>query len=265
MTKSLTEPPAPPPGAHHPETRRRFALLRALIYDRRRRHRLLLIGALLAMLSVAGLTLLARLYEVLSFDVWFTRGVQGFEWPLVSQLMYAVSWVGYAPWSGVVVVVATLLVGLLLGWRDGLFLLLITVAQGLLNALIKTLIGRPRPLDSAVEVFVPEQGFSFPSGHVMFYSVFFGFLLFLTLTRLPQGWPHRLLALPLALLVLLVGPSRIILGSHWLSDVIAAYLIGLLILGLAIEGYLHFLAPPAPADQAGVVGALDAQREGEAG
>jgi membrane-associated phospholipid phosphatase len=258
---TLSPDPREAATARNPETRRRFARLRTLIADERRRRRLLLAGALIALLCVAGLTLLARAYEVLPFDVWFTQGAQSLQWSLVSQLMYAVSWVGYAPWSGVAVGVATLLVGLLLGWRDGLYLLAITAAQGLLNALIKRTIGRPRPLDSVVEVFVPEHGFSFPSGHVMFYSVFFGFLLFLALTRLPGGWLRWLIAVPLALLVLLVGPSRIILGSHWLSDVLAAYLLGFAILALAIEGYLRVLAPATPSLQRGAIAAVDEQRE----
>jgi membrane-associated phospholipid phosphatase len=97
---------------------------------------------------------------------------------------------------------------------------------------------------------------------VMFYTVFFGFLLFLVLTRLPStGWRWAA-GLPLAALVLLVGPSRIILGAHWLSDVLAAYLLSLVILVLGIEGYIHFLVPLSPQAEQGLVGRLDEQREG---
>lgn len=241
----------------HLETQQRLALLRSLVYDEPRRHRLILTGALLALLLVAGLTVLARLYTVLPLDVWFTQELQEHPSKLVTGVMYGVSTLGYTPWSALTVAIGCLVVGVLLGWRDGLYLLVITVAQGLVNALIKRAIGRPRPLDSLVEVFVPVEGFSFPSGHVMFYTVFFGFLLFLTLTRLPRGRPRWLLAAPLAALVLLVGPSRIILGAHWLSDVLAAYLLGLVLLVLAIEAYIHFLAPMSPADEGGLVRQFD--------
>jgi membrane-associated phospholipid phosphatase len=47
------------------------------------------------------------------------------------------------------------------------------------------------------------------------------------------------------------------LGAHWLSDVIAAYLFGIIILAFGIEFYLRDLAPRAPAQQDGLVGAHD--------
>jgi undecaprenyl-diphosphatase len=234
-----TRPRAASSEPQDPAARSRFAPLRSLIFDERRRHRVLLACSLFALVVVACLTVLARLYTVLPVDVWFTTELQENEWELVSQIMYAVSIVGYAPWSAIMVGVASTLVALILGWRDGLYLMLVTVAQGLVNIAIKAAIGRPRPLDTAVEVFVPEHGFSFPSGHVMFYTVFFGFLLFLVLTRPMRVALRWLLGAPLAALILLVGPSRIILGSHWLSDVLAAYLLGLVLLVLAIEGRLH--------------------------
>lgn len=249
-----------PPLSQHREVRQRFAVLRTLVYDKRRRHRVVLVGAVLTLLAVAGITLLARLYTVLPFDVWFTLELQSFQSTVVTQVMYAVSVVGYLPWSAVAVAVGALMVGLLLGWREGLYLLAITLAQGLVNALIKRAIGRPRPIDTLVDVFVPSPGFSFPSGHVMFYTVFFGFLLFLVLTRIPAAPLRRLLAVPLAGIVLLVGPSRIILGAHWLSDVIAAYLLGLVILVVAIEGYLHVLAPSAPSEERGLMRRYDETR-----
>jgi membrane-associated phospholipid phosphatase len=257
-----SQPPAAgPTQPRNPETRRRFALLRSLIYDERRRRRLLLVGALIALVLVGCLTVLASLYTVLPVDVWFTQELQGYQWSFVARVMYVVSIFGYAPWSTLIVAVFTGLVGLLLGWRDGLYLLLIAVLQGLVNAAIKRTIGRPRPVAELVEVFVPEHGYSFPSGHVMFYTVFFGFILFLILVRGPRTRARWLLAAPFAALTLLVGPSRIILGAHWLSDVVAAYLVSLALLALAIEGYLRALAPPSIAAQEGLVRSFDEERE----
>ncbi|HMQ32931.1 MAG TPA: phosphatase PAP2 family protein [Chloroflexaceae bacterium] len=234
-------------GAERPEVRRRFALLRLLGRSPRLRHRLLLVAGLLSLAVVVALAAFVRALAVLPFDLWATQGLQAYEWAWLTRLMVWVSLPGYAPWSFLAVGVGTGLVALLLSWREGLYLVAVTAAQGLLNGAIKLAIGRPRPVEDLVEVFAPVHGFSFPSGHVMFYTVFFGFLAFLAWARLrPSALRLLLIALLLAL-VALVGPSRIVLGAHWLSDVIAAYLLGGLVLVLAVEGYLHYLTPRAPA------------------
>lgn len=256
--------PSPPPAtgrqAGSGEVRRRFARLRLLRANPRLRRRLLL-GALgLILVIVAALAALARALTVLPIDLWFTQELQGYRLSPLTRVMYAVSFIGYQPWSTATVALGCALSALAFGWRDGAYLLAITVVQGLVNAAIKLGIGRPRPIDGVVEVFVPEHGYSFPSGHVMFYTVFFGFIAFLLLARLPDNRLRWLLSAPALALVALVGPSRIILGSHWLSDVVAAYLLGLGLLALAIELYLPRLAPPSPAAEGGLVGQYDEQQ-----
>jgi membrane-associated phospholipid phosphatase len=58
-------------------------------------------------------------------------------------------------------------------------------------------------------------------------------------------------------LIVLIGPSRMYLGAHWLSDVIAAHLLGFIILAFGIEFYLRYLAPREPTQQGGLVGVHD--------
>jgi undecaprenyl-diphosphatase len=244
-------PPAPEPSA---ERRQRFKRLRLLIHDPPRRQRAIFLFSLLALAAVSLLASMAEFFPVLPFDLAPTRELQEISSGIFLRLMVFTSLFGYLPWSTVVIAVATVGVGALLGWRDGAYLLLLTAAQGLANQLIKRAVGRPRPLDSLVDVFTPVQGNSFPSGHVMFYTVFFGFLFFLALTRLPRSiWRAALLAIA-GLLIAAIGPSRMYLGAHWLSDVLAAYLFGLIILAFGIEFYLASLAPRAPEEQQGALG-----------
>jgi membrane-associated phospholipid phosphatase len=239
------------------ETRQRFQRLRALITDERRRQRLLFVFSLMSLALVSLLAFLAYELPTLPFDLATTRELQEISNTPFLRLMVFVSAFGYMPWAAITIVVGVLVVGALLGWKDGAYLLLLTVLQGVANQLIKTAVGRPRPLDTLVDVFVPVAGNSFPSGHVMFYTVLFGFLFFLAWTRLPHSfWRVLLLALTGGLVVL-IGPSRMYLGAHWLSDVIAAHLLGLIILAFGIEFYLRYLAPRTPAQQAGLVGAHD--------
>ncbi len=88
-----------------------------------------------------------------------------------------------------------------------------------------------------MDVLQELASYSFPSGHVMLYTAFFGFLTFLSFSLLKPSWKRRLLTLFFLSLVFLVGPSRIYLGQHWASDVFAGYLLGSLWLLLAIQLY----------------------------
>jgi membrane-associated phospholipid phosphatase len=200
---------------------------------------------------------LAYQFPTLPFDLATTRELQEITSLPFLRLMVFVSVFGYMPWSAITVGAGVILVGLLLGWKDGAYLLLLTVLQAVANQLIKAAVGRPRPLDTLVDVFAPVAGNSFPSGHVMFYTVFFGFLFFLAWTRVPHSFWRVLLLVLTASLVVLIGPSRMYLGAHWLSDVIAAHLLGLIILAFGMEFYLRYLAPHTPTQQAGLVGARD--------
>ncbi|GAB4208144.1 MAG: hypothetical protein OHK0022_37300 [Roseiflexaceae bacterium] len=246
MIEQLTDLP---PGDTPRQRRSRRARLRAFLADPSRRRRALLLLAGLTLLVVGGLAVLVRLFSVLSIDLWATRELQEYQRTLLLQTMYGVSLFGYQPWSVVTVAVGTLSIGLWLGWRVGGYLLALTVAQGLANVAIKLAVGRPRPVSSLVEVLVPERGNSFPSGHVMFYTVFFGMLAFLIWTHMHRPRLRWSAVIPCLCLVLLVGPSRMLLGSHWLSDVLAAYLLGVVILALGIEGYVSWLVPQTFAEQ----------------
>jgi undecaprenyl-diphosphatase len=114
--------------------------------------------------------------------------------------------------------------------KEALFCALDGLASLLINNILKLIIARPRPSADLVDVITQVTGYSFPSGHVMFYVSFFGFLFYLSYTLLKPSWKRSLLLLLFGGLIVLVGPSRIYLGNHWASDVFAAYLVGSLIL-----------------------------------
>ena len=104
---------------------------------------------------------------------------------------------------------------------------------------------------------------SFPSGHVLMYTAFFGFLMFLGYTLLKPSIARAVMLVILGSLVALVGLSRIYLGDHWASDVTGAYLLGSLWLAMSIAlyrwGKTRFfvrqpLAPEKPGPTAAVPG-----------
>ena len=104
--------------------------------------------------------------------------------------------------------------------------LMLAVFGGMaLNFLLKNLFLRPRPHFN--DRLLTLTSYSFPSGHTMMATVFYGTLCALVLSQV-RRWQWRVIAiLGAALLVLLVGFSRIYLGAHFLSDVLAAIAEGL--------------------------------------
>lgn len=186
--------------------------------------------AALSLLAFLLLTLLVVDSPVLRIDVGATSALQRVRVPGYVGLMVAVSVVGYPPTVFAVIPTIAIAVARWLGRASGLFLVAVAAVQYGINQVIKTLIARPRPTSELVEILQDAPGYSFPSGHVMFFTTFFGAVGYLIYTRAPASPLRRLSLAILALLVILVGPSRIVLGAHWLSDVVAAYAVSLLLL-----------------------------------
>lgn len=90
----------------------------------------------------------------------------------------------------------------------------------LLNQFLKLLFVRPRPLHLAI---IKETGYSFPSGHAMASVAFYGFLIYILWETKQERSVKIILTIILALLVLLIGISRIYLGVHYASDIVAGF------------------------------------------
>lgn len=196
-------------------------------------------GALLFVVGAfAGLTLLVVTTSSLEIDLQITKVIQWIALPPFALLMRMVSWPGFNPQ---VVIIAGLIIMVLyaLGLRwEAVMALTAAVSSTAINLLLKDLIQRPRPLPDQVTVFASLTSFSFPSGHVMFYVGFFGFLGFLAYHLLKPSLGRSLLLAFFSGLVFLIGLSRIYLGQHWASDVVGAYLLGGLTLIAIIQVYL---------------------------
>ena len=151
--------------------------------------------------------------------------------------MIAVSWPGFWPQSAIItgsIILLILCFGL--QWEALVALMAALFSTGL-NLLVKDLIQRPRPAATLVHVLATLTDTSFPSGHVMYYTGFFGFIVFLAFSLLKPSLKRSLLLAFFGLLVLLVGFSRIYTGEHWASDVLGAYLLGSLTLVGIIQLY----------------------------
>ncbi|MGZ3663717.1 MAG: phosphatase PAP2 family protein [Ktedonobacterales bacterium] len=192
-----------------------------------------------ALIAVTALALAAHAMSVLPGDLPLTRELQEHRNPLIFWLLYSASWIGFSVQSVVIPVIA---VSLLLLFRlrlEALFTAIAVVGASLLNTLLKAIVGRQRPASDLVHVVQQLNSPSFPSGHVMHYTVFYGFLIFIIATNFRSSWGRNLLLGILIALIVLVGPSRVYLGEHWPTDVLGAYIIGGLCLVPLIWGYLR--------------------------
>lgn len=191
-----------------------------------------------ASVSFLVLVVLASMFNYFPVDLKVTHAIQLIS---SSQSMFAIMWavsvVGFAPQTFVITGVIIVLLYLYgLRW-EAIVAFIASVGSTSVGTLVKFIVHRPRPAADLVLVFRELGSYSFPSGHVLYYTAFFGFLLFLCYTLLKSSFIRGLMIVILALLIILVGPSRIYLGGHWASDVAGGYLFGSLWLTLSIYIY----------------------------
>ena len=222
------------------EARQEVAAARRPWYQTVRWGRILLAAYAIQLSLFALLAFWVSTHPVLGIDVTITREFQENNSPWLEFLMVAVSYIGNVFALSLGLIVLAFVVFWALDLRlEAITIVVLSVVSSLLNGLIKTIVGRPRPNASLVEILQVAGGKSFPSGHVMSYVAFWG-LLFSFSVILFQGrsWWRIALMIISALFVVLVGPSRIYLGDHWASDVLGAYLIGGVLLGITLWIYL---------------------------
>ena len=189
-----------------------------------------------ALVAFGALTALVGLGATAEPDLAASLAVQQAEHPWIGALMVAVSALGFPPINLLLVAGAVLLFRLA-GYRVESRFALLAGASGLLTQGIKALVARPRPEAGLVRVFESVPGHSFPSGHTFFYVTFFGFVGYVSYALLTPGRLRTALLWLSGTLILLVGPSRVWLGHHWASDVLASYALGPAFLILLVRLY----------------------------
>jgi undecaprenyl-diphosphatase len=156
-----------------------------------------------------------------------------------------VTWLGS---SGVLwTVTGTAVVALVIRrrWRLAVYLLVAGAGVLTLDPVLKALVGRLRPV--VAHPIAYGTGDSFPSGHALGSIVCYGalFLVFLPATR---GQWRRLFTIAIVTLIVAIGASRLLLGVHYLSDVLGGWALGITWLGVTAFAFELFRqATGAPA------------------
>jgi undecaprenyl-diphosphatase len=178
--------------------------------------------AVLAIFFFAWLAEHVAEQHTLEFDSSVRAAVHACASPALTRLMFAISFLG----SGGLIASALLVFALFrhFQWRRAAIWLAVTLAGAtVLDLTLKFAFHRPRP----VPFFGPiPRTYSFPSGHSLYSFCFYGVLAGLLARRVQSASLRVLIWLLAALLVLAIGLSRIYLGVHYPSDVVAGYLTG---------------------------------------
>lgn len=107
-----------------------------------------------------------------------------------------------------------------------------------LNIALKQIVQRPRPTEYRI---VNETGYSFPSGHSMVSMAFYGFLIYLIYKYVKNKYLKIGLITFLSILIISIGISRIYLGVHYTSDVMAGFCISVSYLVLYVSSVSNWI------------------------
>jgi membrane-associated phospholipid phosphatase len=184
-------------------------------------------GIWIALFIIAALvTLAARFYAFFPGDVAVEKGLQSLVPPNLNWAEW-VSRTAEFPWVFIILALIFALSWVLAGWRAAVLSIFSFAGMWVLGAWLGPVIARPRPSPELVRVFRPLSGYSFPSLFALRYAATFGFLAVLAAMK-GVGMMRSAVLIGCSALLILGFIARVSLASHWPSDVIISYFLGLL-------------------------------------
>jgi undecaprenyl-diphosphatase len=202
-------------------------------------------GSRMACLAVSSLVFASLVVSVISgasdeLDAAVRSAVKGWASPLLTAFFMFVTQLGSVAvvYSLAVIETATLL------WlgrkRDALYLAAVMAAAAVVNNAIKFAVARARP-----EAFFGElpSSYSFASGHALYSGCIYGVLGSIIAAEMPKTWQRALVLAGTLVLIAVIGFSRVYLGVHYPTDVLAGFALAALIICVA----RRFMGESAPA------------------
>ena len=169
--------------------------------------------------------------EIMSIDVYMYRFAVDFlrsDW--LTPIMEFFTFVGSAY---VIIGICVLSLLFIKDKKIGLIICGNAAMITIINQLMKRIVQRPRP--SGSYLLVNESGYSFPSGHSMVSMAFYSLLIYLIYRSNLNKKIKITLSVILVITIIMIGLSRIYLGAHYASDVIAGFSISLVYLYIIIK------------------------------
>lgn len=171
---------------------------------------------------------------IVNFDKSFTTILQSL--PYSNRLMHGVTHLGDP--SVLISIGATIFISAIWQKKPNLVNAMVLVAvASIFNAGLKAVLHRTRP-DTLYVTAMKFKSYSFPSGHAFGAMIVYGLLAYLAYLHLPSPW-NWICAGLLAMIIFLVGVSRVYVGAHFPTDVLAGWLLAFILLLLIIKTTLR--------------------------
>jgi len=199
------------------------------------------IAFLISLLSLFGFGLMALLvsnHSIYHFDSTVIYFIQGLESPAITSIMKIITFLGSSVFIILLSISILYFLYKVLNHRSELILFVAAlIGSNILCVLLKLFFHRARPdLHRLIEI----SGYSFPSGHATNAMTVYGILAFILWRNIRTKTGRSLLIIVSLIMILLIGISRIYLGVHFPSDVIAGYFTGGFWISTAIWYYQRY-------------------------
>ncbi|MFM8857824.1 MAG: phosphatase PAP2 family protein [Actinomycetota bacterium] len=205
--------------------------------------RIALLGAVMLVLGLGVAALIASDLAAanardLMVNSWFWNLGQSQGWPMALAEFF--SWFADGPRNAIMGPLVAAVLLLFRQWRWAIFLLVSSQLGLVISNVLKFSIARERP--PFIENTDLQQHLSFPSGHAFAGSTIWAATAIIAWYVLRPPWANAV-AIPLLAIGLLQAPSRLIVGKHWVTDVLGSWLVAGGWLLLVWAAFLWWLAP----------------------
>ena len=159
--------------------------------------------------------------EITNFDTVIFNTIRSIRTDVVTNMFKVITEFGSA---FVLILITVLSLLVLKNKKIGIMIAFNLTTVGIMNQVLKHIIQRPRPIENRL---IEQGGYSFPSGHSMASMAFYGLIIYFIFKNVKDKRIRNTLCILLSILIVLIGASRIYLGVHYASDVIAGFVISI--------------------------------------